>query len=127
MSSTTEYTGSVVQGRTRRQFLVATVGTAAGLLAVACSGASTSSPAAAPGTAAGGTTTGPATKGNVGLTRAMGGTDAESAAYKTIIERYTAQNANVSIDLQPVGNTQYYQQLDTRLAGGQGPAIGESD
>ena len=57
----------------------------------------------------------------VKLTMAVWGGKAEVDAYNAVIAKYQAAHPNVSVrlDVVPFGN--FYQQLDTRLAGKQAP------
>jgi multiple sugar transport system substrate-binding protein len=59
----------------------------------------------------------------VSMTLATWGGPAEIAGFNRIIEKYKAVRPNVSIKLEIVPAGQFYQQLDTRLAGRQAPDI----
>ena len=63
-------------------------------------------------------------QGTSNLTFAVWGNRAEEAAFRTVIDRYVAQRPNVTIRLEVSGSSsQLYQQVDTRLAGRQGPDL----
>jgi multiple sugar transport system substrate-binding protein len=55
------------------------------------------------------------------LTFAVWGSDNEVAAYKEVIAKYESANPGVKIKLDVMPFAQYYQQVDTRLAGRQAP------
>lgn len=58
------------------------------------------------------------------LTMAVWASEAEDAAFRAAIARYTALHPDVSIRLEVSGaGQQFYQQVDTRLAGRQAPDI----
>ena len=57
------------------------------------------------------------------LTMAIWGGKAEVDAYNAVIAKYQAAHPNVSIRLDAVPFGQFYQQIDTRLAGRQAPDI----
>ncbi|MBC8129200.1 MAG: sugar ABC transporter substrate-binding protein [Rhizobiaceae bacterium] len=57
------------------------------------------------------------------LTFSVWGSDAEVAAYNQVIAKYQAANPNVSIKLDVMPFGQFYQQVDTRLAGRQAPDL----
>jgi len=58
------------------------------------------------------------------LTMAVWANEAEDAAFRAVIAKYVALHPEVSIRLEVGGaGTQYYQQVDTRLAGRQAPDI----
>lgn len=63
-------------------------------------------------------------QGSVPLTMTVWGAQAEVDAFNAVIARYTALHPEVSVRLEVNGNAmQAYQQVDTRLAGRQGPDI----
>ena len=58
------------------------------------------------------------------LTMAVWASEAEDAAFRAVIAKYVALHPDVSIRLEVGGaGQQYYQQVDTRLAGRQAPDI----
>lgn len=57
------------------------------------------------------------------LTFSVWGSDAEVAAYKDVIAKYETANTGVKIKLDVMPFAQFYQQVDTRLAGRQAPDI----
>jgi multiple sugar transport system substrate-binding protein len=57
------------------------------------------------------------------MTLAVWGGKAETDAYTQLIAKYEAANPNVSIRLDAMPFGQFYQQLDTRLAGRQAPDL----
>jgi multiple sugar transport system substrate-binding protein len=59
----------------------------------------------------------------VNLTFTVWAGDVEQRAYNDLISRYQAANPRVTIRLEAVPFRQFYQQLDTRLAGRQAPDI----
>jgi multiple sugar transport system substrate-binding protein len=59
----------------------------------------------------------------VRMTLAVWGGKAETDAYTQLIAKYEAANPNVSIRLDAMPFGQFYQQLDTRLAGRQAPDL----
>ena len=78
------------------------------------------------GTAAAGVVAGRAARAQAPrtLTMAVWANEAEEAAFRAAIARYAALHPDVSIKLEVGGTgTQYYQQIDTRMAGRQAPDI----
>lgn len=59
----------------------------------------------------------------VNLTLSVWGAQAEQDAFNAAIAKYQAQKPNVSIRLEVVPIGQFYQQIDTRLAGRQAPDL----
>ena len=57
------------------------------------------------------------------MTLAVWGSDAEVAAYNAAIARYQAANPGTTIRLDVMPFGQFYQQIDTRLAGRQAPDL----
>lgn len=57
------------------------------------------------------------------MTLAVWGSDAEVAAYNAVIARYQAANPGTTIRLDVMPFAQFYQQIDTRLAGRQAPDL----
>lgn len=57
------------------------------------------------------------------LTFSVWGGDSEIAGYKDVIAKYEAANPGVKIKLDVMPFAQFYQQVDTRLAGRQAPDI----
>jgi multiple sugar transport system substrate-binding protein len=57
------------------------------------------------------------------LTFSVWGSDAEVAAYRDVIAKYESANPGVKIKLDVMPFGQFYQQVDTRLAGRQAPDL----
>lgn len=57
------------------------------------------------------------------MTFAVWGSDAEVAAYNAVIAKYQAANPGTTIRLDVMPFAQFYQQVDTRLAGRQAPDL----
>jgi len=57
------------------------------------------------------------------MTLAVWGSDAEVAAYNAVIAKYQAANPGTTIRLDVMPFAQFYQQVDTRLAGRQAPDL----
>ena len=79
--------------------------------------------AAGLGLAAGGLARPSLAQGATELSFAVWGSDAEVAAYRQVIEKYQATKPGVTIRLDVSPFPQFYQQLDTQLAGRQAPDI----
>ncbi|TCJ18065.1 sugar ABC transporter substrate-binding protein [Rubrobacter taiwanensis] len=93
------------RGLTRREFLITGLGAGAGLVLLGGCGGDTSE-----------------AEGEIQLNFATWGIDAELEAFQNIINQYEAENPDVSINLTHVPSD-YYEQLDTRLAAGNAPDI----
>src|SRR3712207_7955218 len=59
----------------------------------------------------------------VRLTMAVWGGKAEIDAYNQVIAKYQAANPNVTFRLDVLPSGQFYQQIDTKLAGRQAPDL----
>lgn len=75
------------------------------------------------GLLAGGLTRPAIAQGAGELTFSVWGSDAEVAAYRALIGRFEAANPGTTIRLDVMPFGQFYQQVDTRLAGRQGPDL----
>lgn len=75
------------------------------------------------GLAVAGSTRTASAQGSIALTMSAWGGKAETDGFNAIIAKYQAMHPNVSIKLEIMPFGQYYQQIDTRLAGRQAPDI----
>lgn len=109
----------------KRVFALALATVMAACLLAACGGSSSSAPAAS--APAGSSTAAPAGDATVQLDFSWWGNQTRNDRTQSACELYTQQHPNVTFNLMPINNKEYFDKLSTLVAGNEAPAIMQQD